>query len=65
MSRPTSDNSKHHQYRLRLDDSDVERLEFLAKHHNKPKSEVLRDLIGKEFSSVVWMEMGIRTGGNE
>lgn len=54
MSRPTSDNSKHHQYRLRLDDSDVERLEFLAKHHNKPKSEVLRDLICKEFSSIVW-----------
>ncbi len=54
MSRPTSDNSKHHQYRLRLDDADVERLEFLAKHHNKPKSEVLRYLICKEFSSIVW-----------
>lgn len=54
MSRPISDNSKHHQYRLRLDDSDVERLKFLAKHHNKPKSKVLRDLIRKEFSSIVW-----------
>ena len=59
MSRPISDYSKRHQYRLRLDDSDVERLEFLAKHYNKPKSEVLRDLIRKEFSFlsfIVWME---------
>ena len=54
MSRPISDNSKHHQYRLRLDDSDVERLKFLAKHYSKPKSEVLRYLICKEFSSIVW-----------
>ena len=54
MSRPISDNSKHHQYRLRLDDSDVERLEFLAKYYNEPKSKVLRYLICKEFSSIVW-----------
>lgn len=39
--RPTKDDPKSHQYRLRLSDEELEKLEFCCKVLNMKKSEIL------------------------
>ena len=45
MSRPKAENSKDHQYRLRMDERTAGDLEYIHKCTGMPKSYILRELI--------------------
>lgn len=52
--RPKKDGSKKNQYRLRMDDAEVEKLEYLSKVTGMTKAEVIRkgiDIVFKEVTN--------------
>ena len=51
MGRPTDD-PKTHNMRIRLSDTDIEKLEFCSKQLGKPKAEIIRMGIDRVYKSL-------------
>lgn len=56
MPRPKSNNPKDIQYRLRMDEATAERLEYICRKSGMCKAFILRELINRAFSDIIWME---------
>ena len=52
MARPKSENSRKHQYRLRLSDVEMKMLKDLETKYKQPKSFILRYLITSEWLKI-------------
>ncbi len=50
--RPTND-PKRNQYRIRLSENDLEKLEYCAKKTGKAKADIIRDGIDKIYQELV------------
>lgn len=62
--RPSIDNPRTFQYRLRLNAEEEKQLTFLAKELNKPKSEIIRELI-RSASHTLYYGYDAKTGGDD
>ena len=52
MGRPKSDKTKSYMLRIRLDDEELNQLEYCCKYENTSKSELIRNLLCKHFESL-------------
>lgn len=50
--RPPSDNAKDNQYRIRLTDEELEKLDYCSKTLNKTKAEIIREGIDKVYQEL-------------
>lgn len=62
--RPSVDNPRTFKYELRLNAEEGRRLTFLAKELNKPKSEIIRELI-RSASHTLYYGYDAKTGGGD
>lgn len=62
--RPSIDNPRTFQYRLRLNAEEEKQLTFLAKELNKPKSEIIRELI-RSASHTLYYGYDAKTRGDD
>lgn len=62
--RPSVDNPRTFQYRLRLNDEEEKQLNFLSKELNRPKSEIIRELI-HSTSHRLYYGYDAKTAGGE
>lgn len=62
--RPRVDNPRTFQYRLRLNVEEERQLTFLANELNKPKSEIIRELI-RSASHTLYYGYDAKTGGGD